>query len=486
VTLVSIVLMVTAGHGVLRLAMGTWPHRVVGPLAAAGLAALSGAVVIGLGTTYAGVSGLSTKPWPWLAPVLIVLSLAGALPRSLAQRVRLERGSESVLPTFSRATLADGVVAAACTVIGGMALVGIGLVPVRSIDEWAIWAVRGRTLSLSGHLDPLVFHGVSSNYQHLDYPLLVPSLIAWGDGAHGRLNDPAAHVLLISLVLAMLMVLGWALNRLAGPLAGSAAVLLIVGTPGLMSRWATLLTADATLVAFSLSLLCVLAMWLNTRDSRLLPAAAILGSGAVATKVEGSLFMLAIFVAAAVCVGGGVRQRRPLAVAFGVVVLSALPWLAWTKLHHLNSDQLNSATLKPGHLRDAARYAWLAAQQMVDFWPGHGWLPALVALACGGLALTVRTARRVVAFVGIAWAVITVGMWAQYVISAGQGVTGAAARVSLRGHFASSAPRVLMVPAIILTLASALFAGLALIGDRTNGRVDSDTESDSSAAEAAH
>ena len=253
-TLVAIVLMLTAGHGLLRVAMGTWPHRVVGPLAAAGLAVLSGAVVIGLGTTYAGVSGLSTRPWPWLVPVLIVLSLAGALPPSIGRRVRIERGNAPVRPALARATLADGAVAAITTVVGGMALVGIQRVPVRNIDEWAIWAIRGRTLSLTGHLDPLVFHGVAANYQHLDYPLLVPSLIAWGDGAHGRINDRAAHVLLIGLTLAMLTVLGWAANRIAGPLAGVPAVLLVVGTPALMARWATLLTADASLVAFSVSL----------------------------------------------------------------------------------------------------------------------------------------------------------------------------------------------------------------------------------------
>jgi len=51
------------------------------------------------------------------------------------------------------------------------------------------------------------------------------------------------------------------------------------------------------------------------------------------------------------------------------------------------------------------------------------------------------------------------------VISAGQQLTGQAGADSLARHFASSATRVLMVPAILLTLAIPLFAGALLRSD---------------------
>ncbi len=459
-TLLAVLLLLAAGHGLIRLVTGTWPVRLLGPLAAAGLSFLAGAVAVGLLTTYAAVTGLTTRPWAVVAPVLIVLAVAGVAPSNLARRMRIDRSAQA--PGFGGATWADGAVAAAVAVIGTVTLWGIGHVPVRSNDEWAIWAIRGRTLSLTGHLDPHVFAGTLANYQHLDYPLLVPSLIAWGDGLRGRTDDYSAHVLLIAVVLAMLVVLGWALNRLAGPFAGVVGVLLVAGTPRLMSRWALLLMADTTLVAFVVALFAVLALWLTSRDPRLLAIAAVLGCGAAATKVEGLLFVLAAFAAALICARG---QRRAVLLGFGVVVASALPWVAWTKVHHIESDLINSTTLTLHHVRVVAPYSWLSVRQMARYWPASGWLLVIACLAVLAVALTVPRLRGLVAFLGIGFAVSTLGMWAQYVISAGQQLTGQAGADSLARHFASSATRVLMVPAILLTLAIPLFAGALLRSD---------------------
>jgi hypothetical protein len=438
-------------------------------VATVGIALLSGAVLIGLATTVAAVCGLSTRPWPWIGTLLVLFALAGVVPPGVGRHLHVERGTDEATPATG-GQLGDAAVAALVAVIGGVSLWGIGNVPVRAIDEWAIWAVRGHTLWLSGRLDPHVFNGVSAHYQHLDYPLLVPALIAWGDGISGHPTDGAAHVLLIGLLLATLLVLGWAVNLLAGLPAALAAVLLVGGTPGLISRWGTLLTADTTLVALSLALASMFLIWLHGRDGRLLPVIAVIGAGVVATKVEGTLFMLAMFVAGAGCVFRSSQQRRGLTFAFGAVVLSALPWLAWTKVHHLNSDQVNSATLKPAHLRSVVQFSRLAAGQLIHFWPGAGWALGGAAALSALLAYRLPRARPIVTFLCLAWAIATIGLWAQYLISANQAeLAGPVARTNLRAHFASSAPRVLMTPAVILAIGAPLFAGLVL-RDRSRDR----------------
>jgi hypothetical protein len=462
VTLLALAPLIAVGHGLIRVVTGTWPLRLFGPLASAGLSVLCGATAVGLLMTYAGVVGLSTRPWPVVMPLLIALALAGVVPGSLAVRVRIDRSGSTRPAGSASATLADAAVATAVAAVSTVVLWGIGHVPVRSNDEYAIWAVRGRAMALTGHLDPHVFTGVLANYQHLDYPLLVPSLIAWGDGLRGHTDDYSAHVLLIGLVLAMLAVVGWALNRVAGPFAGVVGVLLVAGTPELLSIWALLLMADAALVAFVLALFFVLALWLTERDPRLLAIAAVLGCGATATKVEGALFALAGFAAALICARG---QRRAVLLAFGAVIASALPWIAWTKVHHIESDLINSTTLTLHHLRVVAPYSWLSVRQMAYYWPAFGWLLVIACLAVMAIALTVAKLRSLVAFIGVAFALSTLGMWAQYVISAGQPVTGQPGAELLKRHFAASAPRVLLIPAILLTLAAPLFGGALLRSD---------------------
>lgn len=476
-TLLAVLLVAAAGHGLLRVVTGAWPVTLAGPLGSAGLSVLFGAAATGLTTTCAAVVGASTRPWVVVGPVLIILALAGVVRGEIARRLLIDRSAPGPAtgPATGPPRWADGIVAVAVTAIGIGLLWGIGRAPARTNDEYAIWAVRGRTLSLAGHLDLHVFDGTLANYQHLDYPLLVPSLIAWGDGLRGRADDYTAHVLLISVTLAMLAVVGWALNRLAGPVAGVAGVLLAAGTPDFLARWATLLTADATLVAFTVSMIVVLALWLADRQAWQLAVAVGLGCGAAMTKVEGSLFALAAFAAALICAREG---RRRVLVGFGIIVASELPWLAWTRLHHLNSDLINSRTLTLHHLRQVLPFAGLSVREIVHNWPGLGWVMVGVCVAAMAGAAAVPGHRRLVAYVGVTWAVSTLGMWAQYWISAGHTQTVAPTAAAIKAHFESSASRVLLVPSILLTLALPLFAG-RLFGQGRNAAASEANAADS-------
>jgi hypothetical protein len=177
VTIIAVVLMGLAGHCVLRLLVRRVPLRGYGVLATAGLSVLLGAAVIGLVTTYTGVLGLRTRAWAVVGPVVTVLAILGVLPSRAFAALRLP--PEESQPAVPRMCLADGVVGAVVVALAAVLLTGSSKLVVFISDEWAIWAIRGRTLSLAGHLDPAVFQGAAAQYQHLDYPLLVPSLIGW-------------------------------------------------------------------------------------------------------------------------------------------------------------------------------------------------------------------------------------------------------------------------------------------------------------------
>jgi hypothetical protein len=388
---------------------------------------------------------------------VIVLAILGVLPSRAFAALRLPR--EESQPAVRRMWLADGVVGGVIVTLGAVLLTGSSKLVVFSNDEWAIWAIRGRTLSLTGHLDPAVFQGAAAQYQHLDYPLLVPSIIAWGDGIAGHPDDSSAHVLLIVLTLGMLAVVGWAANRLAGPYAGVCSVLLIAGTSRLLTPYELRLFADVPLAAFAVALLLVLAMWIVHGDGRMLVVGAALAAGTAAVKDEGVVFALAALLAA-LAVPAQVRHaRRQVVFALATMIASMLPWLVWTRVHGIESDLVNGQTMNPHHLRQVAGYSGLVVRLIVRYWPGYGWWGIAGGMLAVVLAATVPRLRRLAAYVCLAWFIAVAGMWAQYVISAGRHQDLVPIAAELRGHFASSATRVLIVPSIIASLAVPLLAG---------------------------
>ncbi len=462
-TLVAAGLLVLAGYGVLRLLAGGSPLRDYGPLASAGLSILLGATAIGLATTYAAVLGLSTRPWPIVAPIAILLAAISVLPARAYARVRLPGQRSESRRAMPRTVLwGDCAVGATVVALGVTLLVGGNGLTVYSNDEYAIWAIRGRTLSLAGHLDPAVFQGAAAQYQHLDYPLLVPSLIAWGDGISGRADDTSAHILLMLLTLGMAAVVGWAANRLAGPLAGVCAVLLVVGTPRLLAPFGLRLMADIPLAAFAVSAIVLLAVWVTQANIGMLAIATGLAAGAAAVKVEGAVFALAGLSAALIVAPSVERARKRAAAAIAAVITSMVPWILWERLHGIESDLINGQTISASHLRAVVRSSGLVVHEMVHYWPGYGWLGVVGALVALTLAMTMPRLRPLAAFLCLAWFIATLGIWAQYVISSGRHQTTASVADELRAHFASSATRVLLVPAIVASLAMPVLAGACL------------------------
>ncbi|MDX6696897.1 MAG: hypothetical protein QOE65_294 [Solirubrobacteraceae bacterium] len=417
-------LLLAGGLGLLRLACpGPWPFGVAGGL---GLGFLCGSVALALATTLLGVAGLPL--WP------VVLALGGLAAAGL------RRGRP--LPDGGRTAGLAGVAAGA---LGAWLAIAAASGRVVLNDEYAIWALRGRALSLADGLGSPVFTDAAAQYQHLDYPLLVPALVGWADRWSSGAPEGPAHVQVALLAGAMLLVVGWAVARLAGPLAAAAAVLLAVA-PTRFAEMTQRVHADVPAAAFAVATLLLVAVWLrDEEDDRLLRVAAITAAGAVYTKNEGALYGLATFAAAALVA----RRRRPVALAAAAAALAYAPWALWTRAHGIHSDVLNRATLRPSRLLDELDRLGAIWSGMSGAWPTALW--ALVAAAvAGALGARAGHARLVVLLAGTVAASL-----------AGLAFVYVATPLELEGQLRVSAYRVQLYPALVVLLSIPLLAGLA-------------------------
>ncbi len=478
-------LVLLAGHGVLRLVTGRWPLAAYGPTAAAGLSWFAGVAALGVLTTLVGVLGAPTRPLPVLAPALGLVALAGLVPvprrlRGGALRARLGRPApeharpeqEPDGPGRREVRLGDAasaVLALAVTLLVATRSAGI---PTRSNDEYAIWMLRARMLSQLGRLDPAVFADTATGYQHQEYPLFLPALFAWCDGWAGHPTDAAAHVAVAALVGATVAVAGAVLTRLAGAAAAVLSVLLVLSLPTVLSTQSLQLMADLPLLGYGLGLALVLALWLSRPASGgpWLAAAALLAAGAIGTKAEGLLFAgSALLVALGLAAG---RRLPVLLAGTAAVLVGFVPWQAYAREHHLSSWVANGTTLSGGHLREVLPWAGTVARSMVRQWPGGpGWGLVLLVALVPAAVLAVRAGHgRLVVFVAAVVALDVGVLWAQYVATAlGPPSDPVAARL-LAGQLRVTVYRVALVPAALLAVAVPLFAGLAL--SRRNAPAD--------------
>jgi hypothetical protein len=469
----GVVLLLLAGHGLLRLGTGGWPHRAYGVTGAVGLSWFAGVAVLGTLTTLAGVLGGSTRPLPVLAPVLALLAVAGAVPLP----ARLRRGgppaaspaappaAQSPVPATR---LGDAVAGAAGIVAAAwIALLG-ARIPVASNDEYALWMLRARALSQLGELDPRVFTDTGAGYQHQTYPLFLPSLFGWLDGWAGRPSDAAAHLAVAVTVGALLAVAGAVLTRLAGPAAAAVSLLLVVSVPTLLSRQSLLLVADVPVFAFAfclaLVLMLVLALPAEQPAGPWLVAAAVLGAGAIGTKAEGLAFA-GIAFAAALAVAAG--RRRAVVLAGVAAALANAPWQLYARQHELRNWVANEDTLSSEHLRAVLPWTGHVLRGMAERWPGgSGWGALLVVAAVPAAVLAVRAGRwRLVVFAAAVVLLDAAVLAAQYVVTAYGPESDPLSGRLLESQLDVTVFRVALVPAALLAVAVPVFAGLALRAD---------------------
>jgi hypothetical protein len=404
-------LLLAGGYGVLRLLARDARLGAVGTLS---LAWLAGVAVLGVATTFVGVLGLPVSKWLVAVP-LLALALAPVRPKA---------------PGVRDAALAAGGVA----LVAGIRIVTVARdIPSVHNDEYAIWVLRGRALALLGRLDPAVFANTAALYQHLDYPLLVPALVAWTGG-----GDGAWHVQVALCAVALLGVVAWGVGRLAGTFAALVAVVSCLAAthfPLLAIR----IVADLPAAAYALATVLLLLLWLREEEPWQVRLAAVMATGAVHSKNEGAVFALLACVLAA----AAARRVVPL-VPIGFAALTYVPWLVWCRLNDVSNDVVNAeagdrAALTAQRLRDIG-------SGLVEHWPLPFWWLILLA---GATALALRDGRwrEVLVVLGTAAGAVA-ALAAIYVITP----------LEVTSHIDTSAHRVLMFPALLAAVATPLLA----------------------------
>ena len=440
----GIAVWLAAGRGVLRLAGAE--RLPLGPVSRTCGWLVAGAAAGGVLTSTLAVAGLPVRAWPLLAPLLLLLAVAGGRPAGLAGTDRLRAG----LPREGPVLLA--------------ALLGLPVLVVATVqqitvnDEYGIWALKARMLDAYGHLGGYLWTAdVSYDYSHRDYPLLVPSIPLWGYGWMGREDPHAAHLLVTLVALAALIVAVRLLTELAGPLAGYATVVVLGGVQGLALQL-TWVMADTITMAYGLCLAVTLVAVCSaaTREAARVAAglAAVVAAGGAIGKNEGAAFTAAILLAGAAVLALTPAARGRLRLLIGPAAAAAgalLPWWVWVRAHGLHSDVVGASSLRPDLLvRHLGRTGPLLAEA-ARLWPGPAW-PGLLAVAAATAAAlaTVRAYRRSVLVLLGCFLLTSAALLLTYLVAPFTG----------RAYWASNLSRVLLLPAALCWTLGAVSAAV--------------------------
>ncbi len=386
-----------AGAGLVRLA--GWRLR-----SNPGLAYMTGVAVVGVLGTLLLMAGLALHGWQ----VLLLCALLAAL--GLVWR---ERPAEVAVKTDRRLALPFGGLLGGYLVV---LFVQCVFQPLDSWDAWAKWTMKARAIVLLGGLDTSVFANHAYQPLVLDYPMLIPALEAMDFRFMGRLDSLVIHVQFWFLLVGFLAA-AYELLRDRVPQSLLWPSLLLVGTAPALADNLTSAYGDAP-IAFFFALAAIAGWrWLATGEQRTLWFFGAIAGAAVATKPEGSAFVLGLFVL--LVVFGLVRKRslRPLVWPALWCLISIVPWRIWISEHGIRSSTPIGKGLNPSYLVDRFDRVWPSIRTMVERSFDGDWLAILpLALVAGLVVLAWRRRRSAPLFVaGVLGIVFVSLLWAYWV-----------------------------------------------------------------------
>ena len=373
--------LIAAGHGVLRLA-GIRPAVRDLPWSVA-VAYVAGAAAIGVLGSAALVAGLALDRWQFLA---ICGALLGA---GLVRRGRLRS------PVWVRTQGWLRLFPVAILAVLALVAFDAAVQPIWNDDAWAIWAAKAESVVLLDGLDPDYLAGVS--VLNPSYPLVVPVLELLALRFCG-IDNELVPLQLTLLFVALPFALVALLRDRARPLLLWTAALCLALAPALQIQAVSAL-ADVPLAVFFALAGVAGRRWVEEGGTSPLVLAAVFAAAAVGTKVEGGVFVALLGAALAVAAFRNGRPLRPLVLAAGAVVLSALPWELWSQAHAIGNAFSDAGGASPAALGRIPSATGSMVRELAD---PSSWL-ALVALAGCGVALAlVRRGTREAAFFTLA------------------------------------------------------------------------------------
>ena len=372
-------------------------------LCRSGLGYLSGLVVVGIVSAQLALVHVSVG---WIG--LIVLA-AGAVAAVLWRL----RGTAR--PRLARPSWVDAAGAAAFAALIVEYARAFRVAPLNRYDAWAIWALKGHALYAFGWADPVVFAGTSYRFANLDYPLLLPSLEAIDFRAMGAFDTRLLHVQFLLFLVAAVLALVALLRDVVPPLVLWASVLALALAPAVFDQLLTAYADVPLALVFGVGVAAI-GRWVRTNERCSLALATLCFAGALMTKNEGSLVVLAVFLALFVVAH---RRWRPLAVAAAVDIAVIVPWRIYVSIHHvhdINYSLLNSFDY--GHIHGRAGVGPIAFRtlggQLID--PGQWGL--LVPIAAAIVVVALLTGPRALPLFAAIWTIVSwLGLSWIYVIS---------------------------------------------------------------------
>jgi hypothetical protein len=369
-----------------------------------GLAYMSGIASVGVLSTLMLMAGLALRWWQ----VLIVCGLLASL--GLVNRDRPEPAGGK---TDRRLAIPLGGLLGGYLVV---LFVQCLFQPLNSWDAWAKWTMKARAIVLLGGLDTSVFANHAYQPLVLDYPMLIPGLEAMDFRFMGRLDSMVIHVQ-FWLLLVGFLVAAYELLRDRVPQSLLWPSLLVVGTAPALADNLTSAYGDAP-VAFFFALAAVAAWrYLVTGERRSLWFMGLIAGAAVATKPEGSPFVLGLFVLVIVFSLLRKRSLAPLVWPALWCLVAIVPWRIWISDHGIRSSTPIGKGLDPGYLVDRFDRVWPSIRTIVEKSFDGDWLAIVpIALVAGLAVLAWRRSWSAPVFVGGLLAIVFLSLlWAYWV-----------------------------------------------------------------------
>jgi hypothetical protein len=334
-------LFLAAGCGVTG-AAGWW-RGAPALLRSLGLSYLCGVAAYGVVAQLLYVCGASMSRSEVLA-VCLALSAGAArgVTRVPLPRVRLNRGSLIAVP------LAAFIVLIA---------VDLWYQPLWAYDSWTFWTPKAHALWALGGLDASWF--TQANLTSPDYPILLPSVEAAGfrfTGYETGLLDLQSLVFFVAFLHTI-----HALSTGLGTRAVAWAVVAMLAVSPSVTDQLAAAEADIPVAVLFGAAGASGAVWVRERRRPALLLAAVLAGGASATKVEGTVFAVAVFVAVAVAA----RAWEPFVAGAVAIGAGVVPWRVWLAQHHVPNQGSFDRVTHVGYLAAHADRVPLAIVYML-------------------------------------------------------------------------------------------------------------------------
>jgi hypothetical protein len=312
--------------------------------------------------------------------------------------------------------------------------------PVSEYDAFANWALKAKLL----YFDSSFSDASIAPPVHREYPLGLPTLVAYVFHCIGRVDVRAFHVFFVAF-LGGLALVAWKVLRPyvdAWPL--TAGLSLLLWMPAARDQ-ALSAYADVPLACFFVSAVLLV-------GSGRFALGALFAAAALATKRDALAFCAVLYaVAFAALIVRGERERmRPLAWSALLVALTAVPWRVFDAVHGLHDSDLS---LSSGHVGDLP--FTLGRIGHVVFQRATLW--ALPVAAAAAVVMLVRGPGRDRELAAGALA-LGIGLIAALAVVYGGGPTG------VRDLVRSTAARTLITPTLLAAVLLPLLVTRALAG----------------------